>query len=136
MDGEARAVAEILLAACRSGLIQLHVHPPGFVLETSERPSVSRLARWQASQGPVVTTLLHTSLEVRDAIGLQMLQLLDGTRDRAALREDLLAFVKQSGSVNGPDGTPITDPDQIRHLITDEIERNLTRIARMALLVA
>jgi SAM-dependent methyltransferase len=136
MDDDAQGAAEILLAAYRSGLVQLHVHPPDFVLEGGERPSVSRLARWQAGQGPVVTTFLHTSIEVRDPIGLEMLRLLDGTRDRAALRDDLLAFVQQNGPFNGPDNAPITDQDEIRRILTDEIDRNLRKIARMGLLEA
>ena len=129
MDDDAQGAAEVLLAAYRSGLVQLHVRAPAFVLEGGERPSVSPLARWQAGQGPVVTTLLHTSIEVRDPIGLQMLQLLDGTRDRAALRDDLLAFVQQSGPFNGPDGAPISDHNEIRRILTDEIEQNLRKIA-------
>jgi methyltransferase-like protein len=136
MDDDAQGAAEILLAAYRSGLVQLHVQAPAFVLEGGERPSVSPLARSQAGQGAVVTTLLHTSIEVRDPIGLHMLRLLDGTRDRAALRDDLLAFVQQSGPFNGPDGAPISDHDEIRRILTDEIERNLRRIGRMGLLVA
>jgi methyltransferase-like protein/2-polyprenyl-3-methyl-5-hydroxy-6-metoxy-1,4-benzoquinol methylase len=136
MDDETQAAAEVLFAAYRSGLVQLHVQQPDFALEGGERPSVSRLARWQAAQGPVVTTLLHTSVEVRDPIGLQMLRLLDGTRDRAALRDELLVFVQQNGPFNGPDNAPISDPDEIRRILTGEIERNLRKIARMGLLEA
>jgi methyltransferase-like protein/2-polyprenyl-3-methyl-5-hydroxy-6-metoxy-1,4-benzoquinol methylase len=136
MNDEARTAAEILLEAYRSGLVQLHVHAPGFVLESGERPVVSRLARWQAGQGPVVTTLLHTSIEVRDTIGLQMLRLLDGTHDRAALCDELLDFVQQYGPFKGPDGVPVSDPQEIRRILTGEIEQNLRKIARMGLLEA
>ncbi|HVP45525.1 MAG TPA: hypothetical protein VMT32_03045, partial [Bryobacteraceae bacterium] len=100
--------AEILVQGYRVGLLELHTQPPGFVPCAGEYPLASPLARLQAQQGPVVTTLCHTLIEVDDAIDRRLLQLLDGTRNREAL---------------------------IAEVRDEEIETRLNRLAKEALLL-
>jgi hypothetical protein len=111
-------LCEFLLKAYAANLIELHSHPSRFVLEPGPRPTASRLARLQLEESTTVTTLRHTSVQVLDAVGRQLLALLDGTRDRQALLAELDGLVG-SGKV-----------------LPDELERNLARIARLALLVS
>ncbi len=134
-DEEARTLAEILLAAYQSGLVQLHLHVPPLVAEVSQRPLASPLARWQASRGKVVTNLLHSSVELEDEMSRQLLQLLDGTHDRAALRDELLSAVTRNGIFKRPDGGTAGDEQEMRDLITGTIEANLQKLMRLALLV-
>jgi methyltransferase-like protein/ubiquinone/menaquinone biosynthesis C-methylase UbiE len=134
-DEEAQVLAEILLAACWSGLVQLHSYVPPLVAEVSQRPLASPLARWQASRGKVVTNLLHSSVELGDELSRQLLQLLDGTHDRAALRDELLSAVTCSGISKRPDSGTAGDEQQMRNLITDAIEANLQKLMRLALLM-
>ncbi len=124
-------LCEILWATYGSDLVELHVHQPGFVTVASERPVVSPLARLQAQQGRRATTLRHATIEVKDDLGLRLLALLDGTRNRAALLRELEAWLK-SGDVTMQD-----DGRQPRLEISfEELEQKLSELARLALLVA
>lgn len=81
---EAGVVADILIEGCRTGLLNLHVHPPRFTLGVSERPVVSPLARVQARRDLVVANLLHEGVKL-EALERRVLPLLDGEHDLAAL---------------------------------------------------
>lgn len=117
---DALRLAEFLLKAYGANLIELHSHASNFVLEPGKHPTASRLARLQLERGATVTTLRHTSVQVMDPVGRRLLALLDGTRDRKALLDELGRLV---------------DEDKLAHL-ADELEENLAAIARLALLVA
>ena len=80
-------LGELLLAAYGGDMVALHRYQPRVVKVPGERPVARRLARAQAAEGPEVTDLWHGNVKVRDARLRQLLTLLDGTRDRAALRE-------------------------------------------------
>jgi len=54
-----------------------------------ERPAASRLARWQARDHADITSLAYTTVHMEEPAARLLLRLLDGTRDRAALRADL-----------------------------------------------
>jgi SAM-dependent methyltransferase len=109
--GDDPAVAEMLRRAYAANLVRLHVWAPQLTPVPSERPVASALARLQAAEGTRLTTLRHTSVEVADETGRQLIGLLDGTRDRAALLREL--------------GRP-----------AEELERSLEGLARIALLEA
>jgi len=135
LDDDARTLAEILLAACGSDLVRLHTQPPRFVTKVSERPVASPLARMQAKRGCVVTNMFHKSVEVEDSLSVQLLQLLDGTRDHAALFDDLIGFIAKKGDFARRDGAPINDGREIQGIVSEALETNLSKIARMGLLV-
>ena len=79
--------ADIALALFKVGILELH-GTPGIARPAGQNPCASRLARYQAARGEsTVTTLWHRALEVGDDEARRMLTLLDGTRDREALRE-------------------------------------------------
>ncbi len=107
--GDDPAVAETLRRAYAANLVHLHVWAPRLANTPSERPVATALARLQAAEGTLVTTLLHTSVEVGDELGLRLIRLLDGTRDRAALLAEL-------------------------ERPADELERSLEGLARVGLL--
>jgi methyltransferase-like protein len=114
----------------------LHVHPSQFVLGASERPVASRLARLQLENGTTVTTLRHTSVKVMDAIGRQLLMLLDGSRDREALLEELRGLIESGRVVIQREGGAVNDTGEALKVLADQMEQNLAHIARLALLVA
>ena len=115
--GHAARLAEIFLQGYRIGLLELHTLPPQFAAIAGERPLASPLARLQAQQSPVVTTLLHSLVEVDDAIDRCVLLLLDGTRNREALMEGIR-------DVSGDD--PVT---------AELLEVRLERLTKEALLL-
>ena len=80
-----RVLGESLLRAYAANVVELHVHEPRFAVVPGEWPRASALARLQAASGETVTTLRHGSLRIEDDAGRRLIQLLDGTRDRAAL---------------------------------------------------
>lgn len=127
---------EFLSRAYAANLIELHSHASQFVLEAGSRPTASRLARLQLEKCTTATTLRHTSVQVIDAVGRKLLVLLDGTRDRSALLEELGRLVV-SGQVSiEREGRAISDTDEALNFLADELEHNLAAIARLALLTA
>ena len=105
----------LLTAHCYTAqLVELRPRPLDPVAVPSERPRASESARVEAGRGPVVTDAYYQAVRL-DEIGRRLIGLLDGTRDRAALRQD----PELSG-----DGTE-----------DEGLERRLRWIARNALLV-
>jgi SAM-dependent methyltransferase len=117
VDEDARVLGGVLVGAYAAGLIELHAHPLPFVRDVSAKPLASPLARWQLRDGTIVTNLRHTSVRMDDQRGRDLLGLLDGTRDHAALLE------ARAGDGGG---------DSARQ----ELERDLARMADLALLMA
>ena len=78
------------------------------------------LARLMVEDGGMVTTLLHTHVNIEDEQGRKFLQLLDGTRDRQALTGTLAE----------------ESPNVSRDTIMKQVDGNLINFYRMGLLVA
>jgi hypothetical protein len=114
---EQRVLGEILLRVCAAGLAELHVHRFEFASAAGEHPVASPVARLQVRSDSRIATLRHTTVRVEDGTAQQLLLLLDGTRDRAALRAELSAAAS-------------------REIDAAELEDALTKLARLALLVA
>jgi len=132
---DTRMLGGTLLKAYAAGLVELHVHAPRFVLEVSERPVASHLARLQVQDGEKVTNLRHVSVAVEDSLARSLLQLLDGTRDREALISDLTALI-DAGAVPLPrGGLSVGDRQIVQSRIVDELDAKLVQLARLALLV-
>jgi hypothetical protein len=116
-EGDAVVLAGVLVGAYAAGLAELHAHPLPFVRHVSARPRASPLARQQLRDGTIVTNLRHMSVRMDDQRGRDLLVLLDGTRDHAAL----LRACAGDGSAE--------DARQ-------ELEHNFARMADLALLMA
>jgi SAM-dependent methyltransferase len=126
--------------AYRQKRVELSTLPPMFVLNLSDRPAASPLARMQARTGNTVTNLRHEAGQLND-FGREVLCLLDGSQDRAAIVARLVDAVA-TGRITlkrkDPDLTPGPD-GRLRSLeeaVEDSLEDCLRRIARFALLVA
>ena len=88
-QGQLATVCDALLRCFAANLVRLHVDPPAVGVDVPERPQVSPLARLEAAQGELLTTVRHTGLRLDDELGRRLVTLLDGTRDRAALLDEL-----------------------------------------------
>jgi methyltransferase-like protein/cyclopropane fatty-acyl-phospholipid synthase-like methyltransferase len=116
-------LGEVLLRAAGASLVELHTHPPRVARRPGERPEASPLARLQAGRGDaVVTSLRHRSVRIEDPLAAFLLTRLDGTRDRAALLTEVLAFADEAEDVAAPDELPAP------------LDRALDRLAELALL--
>jgi SAM-dependent methyltransferase len=116
------SLLDILLAAYSAGFLDLHTRAPHFALEPGPRPTASPVARLQLERGPFVASLRHTSVRIDDDLGRRLLGLMDGTRTVEMLRRDLETHVSAPGS-----------PVEIG---AADVERKVTEIARLALLIA
>jgi hypothetical protein len=113
-----------------AGVVELHAHAPLAARSVSERPFTTPLIRWQAQHGNLVTSQFHLAVKVEDEIGRCLLSCLDGTRDHAALAEEIWRALKSKGALVLPDG----DESAARRTIEVELEKNLEKLARMGLL--
>ncbi len=82
---EADSLASDVLQLYAAGAVDLRLTPPRCVAGAGERPETTPLVRRQAAAGEIVTTLRHDALRINDK-RRALLGLLDGTRDREALR--------------------------------------------------
>jgi methyltransferase-like protein/trans-aconitate methyltransferase len=131
----AHAICEMLLRSFAAGVTELHVWAPSFVTDVSERPVASPVARYQNRRRKRISTLRHTGLQLDDALSRKLLDLLDGTRDFAALAEDLAAFVESGQTALESKGARVTEPRQIREVIAEGLPEALKRLARAAILI-
>jgi len=134
-DENRGALCEILLRSFAAGITELHVWSPNFVTVVSERPIASPVARHQNRRTKRITTLRHTGLELDDELNRNLLELLDGTRDFAALVEALAAVVQGGKATLQANGERVTDPAKIREMIAEQLPSALKGLARSAVLV-
>jgi methyltransferase-like protein len=121
-----RATAELasaLMQAHEVGFVEFRTHKPRFVIEPGARPRASALAQFQLAHGDRVTSLLHQVVQVQDSLGRELLRLMDGTRDRAALAAEL-------GKLIGNE-----DPDPAQTVTPEKLAENLRKLARLGLVV-
>jgi SAM-dependent methyltransferase len=101
-------VERALWAAVDADLVALHVEAPAYTEYCGPRPRASALARLQARDAIDVTSLRHENVRMEEPAARRLLTLLDGTRDRAALRAELAA-----------DGGPELEPDALDANLAD-----------------
>lgn len=117
-------------------LVELHTCPPSFVLEVSERPVSSPVARYQARSGIMVTNLRHERVDLT-GLSCHLLPCLDGSRDRAALLEIMQRWLEEGTIKLDGDAEegPVEEAGQVRGKLEEMLETRLQKVARAALLV-
>jgi SAM-dependent methyltransferase len=88
LEAPADALVDALLEGFNSGHVGFQAFPASAAAAAGPRPRASALARTQARPGAFVTTLLNQLVRISDEPTSQLLGLLDGTRDRAAIARD------------------------------------------------
>ncbi len=131
---DAVLLGDVVLAAFATGLAELHAQVPHFVVDVSARPAASALARLQVRTSPIVTNLRHQSVRMEDQLGRQLLVLLDGTRDRASLLNNLAESVCSGSVVLEREGAAVRDPEAARRILDGQLDPSLAGMARCALL--
>jgi hypothetical protein len=124
-------LANRLWIISQRNLVELHRVPPRFALQAGERPVGYALARRQAEAGVYVTNLRHETVTL-DATGRAVLSLLDGTRTRGQVQEELGGLLAQLARSEGkPDVTqPASGGDS-----TGVLDKVLAHFAQSALLM-
>ncbi len=128
---------EFIFAMYAAGLIELHVYAPPLVFGISERPVASPLARWQARNGEIVTTLHHRSLHLPEVVERGLVMLMDGTRDLDTLKADLVKLLGTDGfPVTDSEGKPIEDKRALQELVDQKLPPLLAVLPRTGVLMA
>jgi methyltransferase-like protein/trans-aconitate methyltransferase len=133
-DDDRHALADLLQRLYGATFVELHTYPPRCAREAGARPVASRLARLQVERSSTVTNLRHVSVEIEGALARRLLELLDGTRDRAALLAELSAYAASVESDGKPSAPPAEVPAPAA--FAEQLEASLARLARLALLAA
>lgn len=123
-----------LLQCGMNGLAELHVHRPPDVVELNDKPLASPLARLLAERGRRVTNLRHRELDLSE-LDRQVLRLLDGTRDRAALLKAVTELSKSGEVEVKPPDEPNEGASDAAQAFEHALGESLRRLAGGGLLV-
>jgi SAM-dependent methyltransferase len=91
LDAPEGALAEALVEGFHADRIAFQAVPPPGVLVPGPHPRASSLVRSQARPGALLTALTNHVVRINDEPTARLLSLLDGTRDREAIRRDFAA---------------------------------------------
>ncbi len=134
---EVQGVGEMLLHGFMADMVELHVCPPPFQTQISERPMASLLARHQARSGRKVINLRHEGVAVDDEVAYRLLPCVDGQHDRSALLDHLIGLVRDGSLVaQAENGRPYQECENLEALLKAAVDQALRRLANAALLVA
>jgi methyltransferase-like protein len=132
---EAQNLAVALARAYRSGFLHLHVFPHEVTNVISERPAVSRLARFQLERGEFATNQLHVSMRFPDPLSRRLVQLADGTRDREMLTRDLIEYVRMGHGKLLENGVPVENMAEVAAILERRVREGLESLAKEGMLV-
>jgi methyltransferase-like protein len=95
-------IAETILLqiALGSDMIELHVYEPRAKAGVSDTPKVNALARWQLRDANNVLTLRNKDLKLNDKTSRRLLEILDGTRTKRAVVNEMKGFVEKVDDIN------------------------------------
>jgi methyltransferase-like protein/cyclopropane fatty-acyl-phospholipid synthase-like methyltransferase len=129
---DAATLGPELLRLAGAGIVELRIGHPQFTLQVREKPAVYALARRNAKDGPAVTNLRHEAV-LLDEFNRHVVLLADGTRDRAALIDELARLVASGALAIKQQEKDVTDPAAVRAVMTQALDSNLGGLARAAL---
>lgn len=126
---DSEQLLDILQGCYGRGLINLHLHPPRLAARPGPMPMASPLARSQASMSGPLTSQLHLTVFIQDALVRRAIQLLDGSRSLAALTAQLQQEAQEMPTSEQPTIASGAEGRQ-------QVESLLAHLGRSGLLVA
>ena len=136
IEENASELAHAWTAAFGLGLLVLHCDPPAFAAEAGAKPRTNALARMQLDAGSdLLTSLRPSMIRIDGRLALELIRLLDGSRDRERLLHDLAE--RMASLPVDSDAANVEqqhDPAWWRETLADKLESGLQQAARMALL--
>jgi SAM-dependent methyltransferase len=115
-------------------LVNLHTFDPSIATVPGDRACATALARRSAAAGVRVVSL-RNHIAVLEEIDRLILPLLDGTRDQAAIVDNLANEVAAGRLKLIADGEPIVEPSEVRNALGSSVKSSLVRMADQALLI-
>jgi cyclopropane fatty-acyl-phospholipid synthase-like methyltransferase len=131
---ESTELASGLLLCHMVQLVNLHTFDPPIASEPGDRASTTAVARRSAAAGDRVVSL-RNQIAALEEIDRVILPLLDGTRDHAAIVDDLAAQVAAGRLKLNADGALIVEPSEVRKALEPTVKSSLGRVAYQALLI-
>lgn len=136
-DEDASALAQALLSGFEHGLLGLHCEPPRFAAEPGAKPRASALARLQLEAGADCVASLRPSMVRLDSrLAIELIQLLDGSRNHVALLDDLALRMSALPAAEGEGPEALHPAAWWRQKLAPQLADGLHQAARMALLEA
>lgn len=129
---EANALGDVILKAYGAGVVELHLHEPSFTVTPGERPIASPLARLQAQEGAMVSSLLYHSVKFEDTLGRKLLTLLDGTRNRQQLLQELIELVDAASTEPAVGSVD----ERMRETLAGQLDEKLKELGRLGFMIA
>lgn len=100
-----------------------------------DRLKVSALARVSQAHGiGHIGTRHHATLEL-DAFSERVIELLDGTRDRAQTTQQLITDLQPGGALHGLEGTENADAKKLERLVNNNLSNILALLQRHGVLI-
>ena len=128
-------LADDLLHCYAANAVEFHTWQADFVTEVSERPRVSGLASYMAGKEQFVVNQRHLGVHL-DPVALELVRLLDGTRDRPALIKHLSDLVEKGTLVLNEDDDSSANTEKNKADLSEAAKEGLAKLAANALLVA
>ena len=113
----------------------LYAAIPALSQHPTRKPRASRLARVMAEQGPKVFSPLNHTI-VLDAFSRRLIQYLDGKMDHSGLVARLVEDGCAGRFALPPNTNPVTDEAAVRAYVLPTLDKALTELASLHLLVA
>jgi methyltransferase-like protein/SAM-dependent methyltransferase len=133
---DAEIVANALLRAYRIGFVELQISARELTNKVSDRPSVSRLARFQLERGESATNQSHLFIRFPDPLRRRLVQLLDGTRNQEMLTRDLIEYVRSGHAEVLENGARIENMAEVVAILERRVREGLESLAREGMLVS
>ena len=121
--------------ASKRPIVDLQVAAPRHAIEVGQRPLGSPLARYQAASRNRVTNLRSETIALDD-LDRQTLLLLDGSRTADDLLAMLVDKVEKGQLRVDEKDRPTPSADRVREILAAAVERELPKLAGLALLIA
>jgi len=115
-------------------IVDLLVSAPRYMLEIGDRPRGSPLARYQAASSNHVTNLRNETVALDD-LDRQVLLHLDGTRNCGDLLQMLVGLVERGILRVDEKDRPAPSAARVREILESAVDRELPKLASLALLV-
>jgi len=136
-EDDVQKIGATVLKLYAARFLKLRVRRPPVFTVVSDRPVGYPIARLQVQEGQSSAgNVLSENVLLENPLERLLLPLLDGTRDRAALRTALVGMAEQGVFEVKQEGAAITDPQRIEQVIDEKLDDALERLAFQALLVA
>ena len=127
-----RSLATNVIHMAVSGIVELQYSPSRFTNEIPEYPKTTAVSRMQAASTSRLTNCRHESVNVDD-LSRHLIPLMDGTRNRAQLAEELKRLVDEGKLVIHQKGEK-KEEIAMETVMQGAIDEVLTRLVRTCLL--